>query len=331
MGLIFLITVCWCRFQQPDTIPVQQYQTLKYIAESHLINQDYNKATKSYMKLADSFYLWNGELQNALTCSLLSKDKKAIERFINLFFERGANSNFLEKKYKDFEYFNSIKWEKLKANQIKITYDSTMQVLVDSLHKKDQLGGRSISDSERMKNDFENLIKFYKIIDENGFPTQQQLGYIINADSIEYNNLFEIVLIHLAKLQPWELGILLKDLYFDNKIPCSQFVYLYSNTKSCEDIQLSCFPYPPTNALMVDSVLFTCNSQERQRIDRNRAKYFLDTIENQLEKIKFIKVSKYPWVLGEGTAIYFYSKKYTFDSFSKKLEGEGLIPYLLNK
>lgn len=314
--------------QAQDNIPVENYHKRIFNAEKHIIEEDYCSAASEYLKLCDTFYIWNGDLHNALLSSLLCDDNLAIDRFITLFIERGTTIDYLETKFKDFVFFKSTLWETMKKKEYIQTYSSEIQVTIDSMHTIDQKGNRcQMPGSKRIKRDFSNLVKLYDIIEEFGYPTERELGFINRPDSVEFNNLFKIVLIHLVKLQPWEFGNMLTELYFENKIPASEFIYLFAHTKSCDDIQLSCFPFPPTNALFVDNVMFTCNYEERKRINRNREKYYLDSVEDQLKKIKFVKQSPYHWFLGEGTAVYSYGKKYTFESFTKKLMDEGLVPY----
>lgn len=306
------------------------YNEYKYKAEDCILNKDYSCALYTYLEQDKQFELWNSELQNALVSALICKDTTNIKYFTKKFLKRGASKLFIENKFKNFDYFSSQDWLKLKAEKYQFSYNENMRKMIAEMHKRDQAD--RADKKVMLSNDFQNLISFNEMMGNYGFPGEISLGIDVPEDTVSYYGDFKNIMVHLVKLEPWQFGVLLKDIYNKNGIPAAFFVYLMSFSSTCDDSQLACFPNPPSSILMVENKIFTCNPEELERIDSNRKRFFLDSTYDQIRKIKFSKESPLPWILHDGYATYYYNaQKYTLDEFCKKLITDGLIEYTPNK
>lgn len=322
VSLFFL--VCTVSFLSGQRDELKNYNFLKYKAESMVIAGEYCNASDSYLNMIDSFHLWLPDMNNALLSGLLCQNYDFVDIVASKFLKGGYDPTNLERNYSTFEYFNSEKWDQIKRTNFEFQYNSKIRSTIEVMYIRDQKN-RSL-EYERMRNDMENMIDLLKIIEEYGFPTEKEIGYTEKKDSLDYNQMFQIVLIHLCRLFPQHMSEMLKEQYFARRITATRYISLIGYTKPCDDNQLTCFIGPPaTNALFVDDVIFSCSDQDMKRINFNRNVHFLDSVEEQIGKVEFRKSSKLTWYLDNGFATWNYNKeKYTFESFKAKLEKDGL-------
>jgi len=310
----------------PDTSLVSTYNKIKYNAESLILKEKYCESITIYEEMADSFKMWNGDLQNALIASLLCNDLQNIERFSLELLKRGAPHEFFENELDTFTFFESENWQEIKNREIDYSFDPELREKIIEMHKRDQRD--RYDEANRPLDDYLNLIKLNKITLERGFPTAIDLGFNYNNSGLSYNRYFSNILLHLVKLQPWDFGEWLPTLYLDSKMVTSNFIYLMAFARTCDDLQLTCFGQPAANVLFVDDVLFTCDESNMKRINYNRALFYLDSIEDQIEKVQFrLKNSEIPWKLDTGFARYHSIDRKDFVSFSEKLKIDGMVPY----
>lgn len=303
------------------------YNEKKYLAESLIIDGAQCNAAEIYKDLANDHHLWFNDMHNALLVGLMCDDSELCDTITSRFLIGDYSAKRLEKFYSDFDYFKSRSWNEIKKEEVTPVYNSDVREAIERMYKRDQDNRYDVP--SRMRNDVENLIELQDIMNKYGFPTERELGYTDNNDSLDYNQMLELTLIHLCKLFPFQMGELLTKEYYNQNIQASDFIYLMALTRTCDDTQLTCFPGPPaSNALFLDDVLFSCNEEEIQRINKNRAIYHLDSVEDQLAKVRFRKDSKYTWYLDDGFATYNYNRnKKTFEIVKHELESNGLKAY----
>lgn len=311
-----------------DSSNVPAYNKIKFDAENLILEDRYCESSEIYCELLDDFPIWNEDLQNALISSLYCNDLNRIEKFSLELLKRGAPHEFFENELDSFPFFQSEKWKEIKKLDIDFVFDPALRKIILEMRDRDQRD--RYDEINRPLDDYLNLIELNKIIVEQGFPTQIDLGFDYYKSDLSYNRYFSNILLHLVKLQPWDFGEGLQDFYFDSKISSKDLVYLMAFARTCDDLQMTCLTQPPSNALFVDGVLFSCNEEEMKRVNENREIFFLDSVEEQIRKIEFRRENnEIPWKLDMGFAKFQYNfNKYDFDSISKKLsEEQGLVPY----
>lgn len=327
LGLIHLIIMLSSISLPSQSNDLQGYNKLKYMAESEIIAENYCQATEIYSIMKDSFFLWFNDLNNALLSGLLCDDESFIGDMTSLFLKGGYSPLKLEKTYYEFDYFSSEAWFEIKDAPIETAYNTEIRTSMEVMYHRDQED--RYNEPLRLRNDMENMIELSRIMDIYGFPSEKELGYTDASDSLDYNQMFELVLIHLSRLFRWQMSEMLTEKYFERSLTKADYVYLMGFTGSCDDKQLTCFPGPPaSNALYVDGVIFSCSDEDMKRINTNRSAHYLDSVAEQIQKIKFRKSSSLTWYLDDGFATWNYNKeKDDFESIKAKLETEGLKVY----
>lgn len=311
----------------PDSSNLQKQQELKYLAESYILEENYCMSTEVYNNLYENYAIWNEDLKSALYSSLYCDDKESVERFIMALLERGAPIEFFENELDTFTFFQSEVWEEIKNRKIDYSFDPELREVILEMHKRDQKDRYDVIN--RMLDDYLNLVELNKITIERGFPNSMELGIDYYKAGLSYNRYFRIILLHLVKLQPWDFGEWLQDLYFKSKISPKDFVYLMAYVRTCDDLQLTCFSPPASNVIFVDGLLFTCGEKKMEKINSNRRLFFLDSVEDQIRKVKFRNThSEVPWRLGTTFGTYHSTSLEDFESFSKELKEDGLFPFV---
>ena len=306
---------------------VEEYNLKIYHAEDKIIFESYCDATDLYRKISSEFYIYNNDLQNALICALLCDNADLIEYFSKKLLERGAPVRYFEENYYEFEFFSSDSWETLQNSEIEYTFTPEIRGKIEEMVTRDQRD-RS-NPRERAMDDFKNLLILNEIVTKYGFPTEKDLGFdfLGESDRTEYNRWFRLIMIHLTKLQPWDFGEILPDLYLEGTISRHQFIHLYPNILFCDQSPITCIPAPATNFLMLDDILLSCNDELKKEIDLARSTFYLDSIESQLKKSIYRRNSTHPWLIGEGFSIFYYNEE--TGNLTERIEGfksEGLVP-----
>ena len=306
-----------------DTLNFADCQNLRNSAERKIIIEDYDSSSNLYKNLYNNCILWNDDAYNALYASLLSKNSENVELFVLELLRRGENPDRLASSLDTFSFFNSRKWLELKSQSIEFSYDTLLRKEIIEMHKIDQ--NDRYDYANRLADDLINLVELHRITLERGFPTELDLGI---CHENRYDVKLRIILLHLVKLQPWDFGEYLQNWYFNGKLSPTHFIRLFSNARTCDDFQLTCFGPPATNVWVVDDVWFSCNDSDFKRINSNRKFFHLETVQEQIEKVKFRLRNEIPWRFTPGFGTVHYNlQKEDFDSFSEELFSEGYIIY----
>lgn len=324
--LVLLVGVTYHLNAQPS---IKFYNVKIFEAEEFIVSEEFCSASNLYYQTSSDFYLFNNDLHNALLCALLCEDDDLIQYFALRILERGAPIKYFEENFNDFNFFSTQSWEKLIESEIEFTFDPKVRALVKEMVEIDQ--ENRIDPSARSMNDFKNVVTLADIVDEYGFPTQKHLGfdYLGQSDRAEYNRWFQLILIHLTKLLPWEFGGILPGLYLEGIVPQNLFIHLYQYFKFCDQSPITCIPSPTINFLMLEDVLLSCNDDLKKEVNKARAEFYLEPIESQFKKSIFRRNSNLPWRIGVSFAEFHFNKE--TGTLSERIEyfkSEGLVPVL---
>lgn len=306
----FIICVLACGLQQfifCQDRDIERYNTLVNPAEMHIVNGNYCKAKDLYVNLAKKFQPFTTDLINGLIASLECDlhNIESIEVFVRLLFEIGAPIEYFETEFIKYSYFSSERWNVLKKIKPEFDRNNRYIQLVNKMLKIDQ-AGRGYNNMDSMEwADF----KIYMMIQElsreiNGFLGPEQLGFDYEPLGYSSNRKYSVLLVHQIKSRPYQWGVYLPRMYLDGLIDPRSFAFYYLLAEPCNKLELSCFPYPPENVIRVGEQIYICSGEIKERINMNREFFFLDSVEDQINKAFYRDSTDKPFRIGRSIPMY---------------------------
>jgi len=306
-----------------STISYAQYKTSPLLkAESLIIEGDMCEAAKLYYNESKSISLWDFDLINGLLTSLECNDSLKIRYFIDKLFEIGAPIEYFENDLSQYHFFKTDEWKNIKENKPYFNRDNDVIKAISEMIRIDQSARNSDKGYERA--DFEVKMKLDSLVRKNGFPTQKDLGFDYPPKALMNGRDFNVILIHQIKSRPYGWGEILPKLYKDKKISRRQFVFLSAFIKTCDKIQLTCFPFPAENVVLIDNQIYTCCCKNAEKINNTRRKFGLESLEMHFKKSLFKMNSNIPFRIGKEFPTFSPGDNKTL---IKKLKTIGIIPY----
>ncbi len=304
----------------------QQTQSPLLKAEDYIVEGKNIEASEIYYQESLKYDLWDFDLVNGLLTSLECKDTFRIRYFVNKLFEIGTPIEYFEKDLSKYSYFKTKNWEKIKKNKPFFNRNNKVISFILQLIKEDQkprINNYSIIDREKV--DFDIKFKLDSFIMQNGFPSQKDIGFDYPPKKLMSRGDFNVILIHQIKISPYLWGELLPKLYKDRKISRRKFVFLSAHIKSCGDMQLTCLKLPAENVLLVDGKMYTCCCENAERINENRKRYGLESLESHLKKSLFKMKSEIPFRIGRSFP---HLSPGNHEQAIKKLKEVGMLLYI---
>ena len=286
---------------------VEWYNNLYNSAENQIVNGNYCKAKDIYLELGKNSRLFTTEKINGLV-SCLECDSSSLENiqfFIQSLFEIGAPVEYFETEFANYSYFSSDKWNVLKEEKPVFDRDNKYIKMVNEMIKIDQ-AGRGYDSIELMEwADFRVYMKLQGLFKETkGLLGPEELGFDYRPLGYSSNRLYNILLIHQIKSRPYIWGEKLPNMYFDGLLNARSFTNYYLLAKPCDKLELSCFPYPPTDVIRVSDSIFVCSGEMKDSINKNRDLFYLDSVEDQISKAFYRESTDKPFRIGRSIPMY---------------------------
>ena len=297
-----------------------------YKAEELIMTENYHESADIYYELSKSNELSGFDLVNSLLCSLESEDTMKISYFINKLFKIGAPVEYFENELNKYKFFESDRWEHLKINKPEFNRNNKIILAIKEMIEVDQNPRKNAESYEEA--DFKIHLRLNSITKESGFPTEKDYGFDYFKSGYNSGSIFFVLILHQIKRNPYKWGEILPKLYWDKKISRKAFVFLSAHIKSCDDMQLACLKLPAENAILFDDEIYTCCCEDVERININRKKYELESIENQLKKSIFLMETNTIFKIGR--SIPEFQKKSDKSIMIHNLRNMGLIKYKIN-
>ncbi|TVR86764.1 MAG: hypothetical protein EA411_09610 [Saprospirales bacterium] len=277
------------------------YNKMYQSAEKQILNGNYCTAKDILLELGKNSPLYTTEKINGLVSSLEcdSDDHKSIEFFITTLFEIGAPVEYFETELGEYSYFSTESWGRMKEEKPEFDRNNRYIKKVGKMVEIDQAGrGYSGMDSIEWA-DFRVYMMMQELSREvNGFLGPEQLGFDYEPLGFSSNSQYAILMIHQIKSRPYEWGAYLPKMYWDGLIDPRSFTFYYLLANPCDKLELSCFPYPPENIIRAAGHLYVCSGDAMERIDKNRDSFYLDSVQDQINKALYRVNTNKPFRIG---------------------------------
>jgi len=301
----FLFIVTGIAFIQDSSLI--QYNRMYQSAELEIINGNYCAAKIMYRELGENSRLFTTEKINGLVSSLECDDNAdgSIEYFVQALFEIGTPVDYFETEFRNYSYFSSEEWTSLKEQKPVFDRNNKYIQLVNEMIKIDQ-AGRGYDSMDSMEwADFRVYMMMQELFrDTDGFLGPEELGFDYRPLGYSSNSDYSILLVHQIKSRPYEWGKYLPNMYFDGLLDPRSFTFYYLLAEACDKLELSCFPYPPENILRIDGEIYVCSGKTRKSINQNREFFYLDSVEDQINKALYRESSDKPFRIGRSIPMY---------------------------
>ncbi len=295
-------------------------------AEEFIMQSRFLDAKNIYFEASQETVMWEKDLINGLLCCLECNDYEKGTYFIQKLFKLGAPPQYFEQEMEKYDFFKSNNWMIIKESRPVFNRESLLIKTIEEMIEVDQharqIGGDSIEIA-----DFRNYLKLKNFVKKYGFPEEKDLGFDYTPMGYKTQSDFDVLIIHAIKSRPFEWGEYLPKLLKERKISHNSFVFYMGHTKTCDDEQMSCMP-PNINTINVNNKLYTCCCEVKDKINKNRSKYGIESIDLFIKKTYFKESNKSIFKLGGGFPTYGNSsipenvlieeiKKFGFDTILK--------------
>lgn len=293
---------------------VVKYYMYKNSAEKKIIESKFEEALLNYKYSIKYLPQFAVDSYNACLCALECNKFEDAVLFASKLVSKGVPISYFTKTSLFHKLMNQEDWRNFENQNPKPTFDKALHEKLDNLLIADQKFRKPFATGRdldlMMATDSLSKIEMQHIFKTYGYPTEEMTGIWMQNDSlIRWGwSPLDIIIIHLVKREPNEYIDFFKTNVYNGSIRNAVFAMHSKNFSLDSNYIFFCLREGDGIIVKVLNDQYTCCCQEETLINKNRAKFYLNTLEEQRERISFKLKNETHFRIGQGIVEYFSNK-----------------------